>query len=174
MKTLMKFKVGKTKRAKSVSPKLKKPLPYLKGAAEQEDERVRIRKTRGGQAPPQSVPTRKDSLTGPGGDNREIVFGTYTPLNKPKNPGLFGLAPPDMSGADSPLNVVLYTGNTYLAASKNSGVSFQDLDSSTFLPKIPGRAVDQVITYVPALRSYAWMMQHEQSPGTNDGNFRLA
>jgi hypothetical protein len=60
------------------------------------------------------------------------------------------------------------------AASKNAGASFTDLDSSTFLPKLPGRAVDQVITYVPTLRSYAWMMQHKQSSGTNDGNFRLA
>jgi len=174
MKIVMKFRTGKTKRAKSVSRKLKKPLPYLKGEVEQWDKLVKIRKTKGGHAPPQSPPTKIEGLTGPGGDNREIVFATYTPLKTPKNPGLFGLAPPDMSGADSPLKLVLYTGNTYLAASKNAGASFTDLDSSTFLPTLPGRAVDQVITYVPALRSYAWMMQHKQSSGTNDGNFRLA
>jgi hypothetical protein len=170
----LKFRTGKTKKAKSVNSKLRKPLPYHKGEVEQWDKRVKIPKTRGGKAPPQSPPTKIEGLTGPGGDNREIVFATYTPLKKPKNPGLFDLVPPDMSGADSPLKLALYTGNTYLAASKNAGASFTDLDSSTFLPKLPGRAVDQVITYVPTLRSYAWMMQHKQSSGTNDGNFRLA
>jgi hypothetical protein len=176
MKIPMKFRTGKTKRATSVSGKLKKPLPYLKGGVDQWDKRVKIRKTkirktRGGEPPPQSPPTHIEGLTGPGD---EVVFTTYTSLKDPKNPGLFGLVPPDMSGADSALKLVFYTGNTYLAASKNAGASFTDLDSSTFLPKLPGRAVDQVITYVPALRSYAWMMQHKQSPGTNDGNFRLA
>ena len=169
-----KFNVGKTKTAKPVRPKLRKPLPYLRGAAEEERERVKIRKTSGGEPSPQSAPTTAADVTGPGGDQREIVFDTYTPLSKPKNPGLFGLAPPDMSGADSPLSLVLYTGNTYLSASKNAGVSFADLDSSTFLPAIPGRAVDQVISYIPALEGYAWMMQHGQSAATKDGNFRLA
>ena len=111
-----KFNVGKTKTAKPVRPKLRKPLPYLRGAAEEERERVKIRKTSGGEPSPQSAPTTAADVTGPGGDQREIVFDTYTPLSKPRNLGLFGLAPPDMSGADSPLSIVLYTGNTYLAA----------------------------------------------------------
>jgi hypothetical protein len=38
-----KFNVGKTKTAKPVRPKLRKPLPYLRGAAEEERERVKIR-----------------------------------------------------------------------------------------------------------------------------------
>jgi hypothetical protein len=42
-----KFNVGKTKTAKPVRPKLRKPLPYLRGAAEEERERVKIRKTSG-------------------------------------------------------------------------------------------------------------------------------
>jgi hypothetical protein len=168
------FNTGKTKTAKSVRAKLRKPLPYISGAAEEEKEQIRIRKTRRGKPAKQSPRTKKVELTGPEGENHDIVFPTYTPLGKPKNPGLFGLAPPDMSGADSPLSVVLFTGNTYLGASKNKGLSFEDLDSSTFLPAAQGRAVDQVITYVPGLNGYAWMMQHGQSPGTNDGNFRLA
>jgi hypothetical protein len=86
---------------------------------------------------------------------------------------LFNLAPPDMSGADAG-QVALFTGNTYLGASKNSGGSFADLDSTTFLAKLPGRAVDQVMIYVPRIESFAWMMQHGQSAGTNDGNIRLA
>ena len=169
------FFEGKAKRAKPLPPKPRKPLPYRKGVVDHKEERVRIPKTSGGKAPPQSPPTqKKDMLTGPGENRREVVFTTYSPLSTPKNPGLFGLAPPDMSGADAPAQVVLFTGNTYLAASKDAGVSFEDLNLSKFLPKIPGRAVDQVITYIPALLSYAWMMQHEPSPRTGDGNFRLA
>jgi len=112
-------------------------------------------------------------VTGPG-EGHEIVFPTYTPLSKPKNPGLFNLAPPDMSGADSSSRVVLYTGNSYLCASKDKGASFADLDSTTFLPKAQGRAVDQVMIYVPRLKAFAWMMQHKTTPKTGDGNIRLA
>jgi hypothetical protein len=171
-----KFHVGKSKTAKSAILKLRKPLRYRSGAAERDVERVRIRrrKSSGGKPSPQTAPTEISDVTGPGGDQREIVFATYTPLGKPKIPGLFNLTPPDMSGADSQIGVVLYTGNSYLSASNDSGLSFEDLDSTTFLPKIPGRAVDQVITYVPGLNGYAWMMQHDQSPSTKDGNFRLA
>ena len=102
------------------------------------------------------------------------MFPTYTPLSSPKNPGLFNLAPPDMSGADSEGGVVLFTGNSYLCASKNSGGSFQDLDSTTFLSKLPARADDQVMIFIPRIGRFAWMMQHGQSAGTNDGNVRLA
>src|SRR5262249_15646174 len=67
------------------------------------------------------------------------------------------------------------TGNTYLCASRDSGGSFVDLDSTTFLPKAQGRAVDQVMIYVPSIKAYAWLMQHGQSTtGTKDGNVRLA
>ena len=60
MKTLMKFKAGKTKRAKSVSPKLKKPLPYLKGAAEQEDgRREEFARPQAARPHRKAVPTRK-------------------------------------------------------------------------------------------------------------------
>jgi hypothetical protein len=168
------FNIGKTKTARSALAKLRKPLPYVSGAAEEEKEPVKIRKSRRGKPSEQSAPTQKMELTGPGGENHDIVFPTYTPLGKPSNPRLFNLAPPDMSGADSPVGVVLFTGNTYLGVSNDKGLSFEDLDSSTFLPKISERAVDQVITYVPGLNGYAWMMQHGQSAGTNDGNFRLA
>ena len=147
-------------------------LPYLKTRTKGERERVRIPKGPPRKPAKQSPPTGPKELTGPEGHG--IVFPTYTPLPKPKNPGLFNLAPPDSSGADSG-RVVLFTGNTYLCASKDRGASFVDLDSTTFLPKAQGRAVDQVIIYIPAIKGYAWMMQHDQSTsGTKDGNVRLA
>jgi hypothetical protein len=34
--------------------------------------------------------------------------------------------------------------------------------------------VDQVMIYVPHRRLFAWMMQHQVTPATGDGNFRLA
>ncbi len=115
------FYTGKTIRAKSVSPGLRQPLPYLSGSVEQEDEQVKIPETPDGKPSPQSPSTEKSDVTGPQGENREIIFTTYSPLDNPKNPGLFGLIPPDMSGADSSPGVVLYTGNTYLGASNDGG-----------------------------------------------------
>jgi hypothetical protein len=167
------FKTGTTKKGIRPSGKRRAPLPYVSGVREGEKERVRIPKGPRRRPAPQSKPTKASDATGPGGEGHEIVFPTYTPLTKPKNPGLFNLAPPDMSGADSG-SVVLFTGNTYLGASKNSGASFVDLDSTTFLLKLPGRAVDQVMIFVPHIKTFAWMMQHGQSAGTNDGNVRLA
>jgi hypothetical protein len=168
------FKKGGTKKGVRVSGKKHAPLPYSLGERERETERVRIPKGRARKPAPQSKQTSTKELTGPGGEEHGIVFPTYTPLSKPKNPGLFGFVPPDMSGANSEGRVVLFTGNSYLCASKDDGASFADLDSTTFLPKIPKRADDQVMIYVPRINSFAWMMQHGQSPGTNDGNVRLA
>jgi hypothetical protein len=155
------------------SGRRRKPLPY-ELPEEPERERVRIPEGPAGRPAAQSDPTQLRELTGPGGEGHEIVFSSYTPYKKPKNPKLFNFAPPDTSGASAEGPVVLFTGNSYLCASKDGGSSFVDLDSSTFLPKIPGRADDQVMTYVPQINTFAWMMQHDQSPGTNDGNFRLA
>ena len=170
------FTTGVTKKGVRSSGKRRPPLPYLSHVPEKGVwERTRIPKGPRRRPATQSEPTSPKDLTGPGGEEHGIVFPTYTPLSEPKNPGLFNLAPPDMSGADSERGVTLFTGNTYLGASKNRGTSFVDLDPSTFgWPKIPGRAVDQVMIFVPQINSFAWMMQHGQSSGTNDGNVRLA
>ena len=109
--------------------------------------------------------------TGPSGGEGEIEFSTYTPFEPPSNSGAI---PPDPSGADSPGEVVLYTGNTYLMASTDGGLAFTEHDTSTFLPAAQGRPVDQVIIYVPHRRMFAWMMQHNATPASGDGNFRLA
>ena len=85
-----------------------------------------------------------------------------------------GPIPPDPSGADGSLKVVLYTGNTYLMASTDGGATFSEHDTSTFLPVAQGRPVDQVMIYVPHRRLFAWMMQHGSAAGSGDGTFRLA
>jgi len=131
--------------------------------------------------PPEPVPFRKGRRvkqspatgTGPAGSGEEhrIEFSEYTPLGRPTNGGF---VPPDPSGADSSAAVVLYTGNSYLLASTDGGATFTEHDTTKFLPAAVGRPVDQVMIYVPHRRLFAWMMQHEQSPGGGDGNFRLA
>ena len=119
-----------------------------------------------GPAVEQSSPTDR-SPTGPAGD-RGIEFTTYTPA------GPSGLVPPDSSGTDSPIGVVLYTGNTYLMASTDGGATFTEHDTTDFLPAARGRPVDQVMIYVPHRRMFAWMMQHKADPDSGEGMFRLA
>lgn len=127
---------------------------------------------REGPAPEQSPPTGSEA-TGPG-RGREIIFETYVPLDKPDNPGLFNLVPPDPSGADARNGVILYVGNTYLVASVDGGATFTDHDPTAFLPAATGRPVDQVMIYVPHRDLYCWMLQHDPSAGTGEGHFRLA
>ncbi len=116
-------------------------------------------------------PSTDTDATGPGNGDRRIEFTTYTPLGTPANGGPI---PPDPSGGDSSAGVVLYTGNSYLMASTDGGATFDEHDTTTFLPAAQGRPVDQVMIYVPHRRLFAWMMQHGKTPGTGDGNFRLA
>jgi hypothetical protein len=167
------FTTGATKKGVQSSTKPLEALPYVSGLREGEEGRPRIRKGPHRKPPKQNPATDVRDGTGPGGQDHEIIFPTYTPLPDPKNPGLFGLLPPDMSGADSSSGVVLFCGNTYLGESNDHGASFADLDSSTFLPAAQGRPVDQVVTYIPRQEMFAWMMQHGKNTA-GDGTFRLA
>ncbi len=69
---------------------------------------------------------------------------------------------------------MLYVGNSYLMASTDGGHNFTEHDSTTFLPSAVGRPVDQVMLYVPHRRMFAWAMQHDVTPGSGEGNFRIA
>jgi hypothetical protein len=109
--------------------------------------------------------------TGPNDGDHRVIFQTYTPNSTPANGGPI---PPDPSGATGASDVVLYTGNSYLMASVNGGGSFTEHDTTKFLSAAQGRPVDQVMIYVPHRRLVAWMMQHQVTPATGDGNFRLA
>jgi hypothetical protein len=59
-------------------------------------------------------------------------------------------------------------------ASTDGGQTFTEHDTTAFLPAGQGRPVDQVMIYVPHRQLFAWMMQHGTTPGTGEGNFRLA
>lgn len=110
------------------------------------------------------------SSTGPNDGHEAIEFTTYTPFIPTRGV----LTPPDPSGADGDAKVVLTVGNSYLLASIDAGATFQEHDPTKFLPAAVGRAVDQVMIYVPHRRLFAWMMQHGSDPTTKDGTFRLA
>ena len=109
--------------------------------------------------------------TGPNdGDQHRIEFTTYTP----GTPKFSGPIPPDPSGADGAGGVVLYTGNNYLMASTDGGLTFKEHDTTAFLPAAVKRPVDMVMIYVPHRRLFAWMMQHGKAATTGDGTFRLS
>ena len=114
-------------------------------------------------------PSTDTKPTDPGGD-REIEFTTYTPFD----PGRGVLQPPDPSGADGNEKVVVTVGNSYLLISDDAGGSFTEYDPTTFLPAAVGRAVDQVMIYIPHRRLFAWMQQHGTDATTGDGTFRLS
>ena len=82
------------------------------------------------------------------------------------------MQPPDPSGADSG-RVILTVGNSYLQVSLDGGATFTDHDPTTFLPSAAGRAVDQVMIYVPHRQLFAWMQQHDKN-AAGDGTFRLS
>jgi hypothetical protein len=162
---------GQAKRPTDLRPKRLAKLRrrLAEGGLDKRVKRLKIPEV-AGERVEQSPPTAT-APTGPGGGERRITFATYTPHGTPTNGGLI---PPDPSGADSAAGVVLYTGNTYLMASIDSGATFTEHDTTKFLPASQGRPVDQVMIYVPHRRLFAWMMQHGRTPATGDGNFRLA
>jgi hypothetical protein len=150
-----------------------KPLPRMRRRLAERglDQRVDRKEIPYEEGPP--VEQRPQTTTRPNraGERHEVEFTTYTPLGTPTNSGPI---PPDPSGADGGDGIVLYTGNTYLMASTDGGQTFTEHDSTNFLPAAEGRPVDQVMLYVPHRRLFAWMMQHDATPATGEGNFRLA
>jgi hypothetical protein len=135
------------------------------------DERVQRKKIpfAKGESVPQSRPT--SATTGPsGGHERAIEFTTYSPFNPTRGV----LQPPDPRGADGASKVVLTVGNSYLLASVDGGATFAEHDPTVFLPAAVGRAVDQVMIYVPHRQMFAWMQQHGTDATSGDGTFRLA
>ncbi|MDN4614143.1 hypothetical protein P5G50_06720 [Leifsonia sp. F6_8S_P_1B] len=145
------------------------PKPRRRLAERGLDERVQRKGIpfKPGEPVDQSPPTAP-SPTAPG-ERGEVVFETYTPVTPPRGV----LQPPDPTGADGERDVVLMLGNSYLSVSTDGGGSFTDVDPTAFLPAAVGRAVDQVMTYVPHRDLFAWMMQHG-TDGSGDGTFRLA
>jgi hypothetical protein len=161
-------------KAKRPSRHTPKPLPKLRrrlaeGGKDARVERRPIPHGKGKRG--EQSPATGAAPTGPEGGDQRIDFSTYTPLGTPANGGPI---PPDPSGADGSLGVVLYTGNSYLMSSTDGGATFSEHDTTTFLPAAQGRPVDQVMIYVPHRRLFAWMMQHGSTPASGDGNFRLA
>ena len=135
------------------------------------DERVQRKKIPlvKGEPVEQSPSTFPVETTGPG-DGHKIEFTIYTPFT----PSRGVLQPPDPSGANGDTKVVLTVGNSYLLMSSDGGITFKEYDPTTFLPAAVGRAVDQVMIYVPHRRLFAWMQQHGTDATSGDGTFRLA
>lgn len=161
-------------KAKRPVRKKAKPLPRMRRRLAEAGLDRRVQRPRIPHVPGKPVKQSrktKTSTTGPSGGDHGIEFSTYTPLGIPTNSGPI---PPDPSGADSSGGVVLYTGNTYLMASTDGGLTFTEHDTTTFLPAAQGRPVDQVMIYIPHRRLFAWMMQHGATSTTGEGNFRLA
>jgi hypothetical protein len=161
-------------RAKRPVRKRPKPLPRMRRKLAEAGLDKRVQRPRIPHVPGEPIKqSRRTKIltTRPGGDEHAIEFSTYTPLGVPTNSGPI---PPDPSGADGSDGVVLYTGNTYLMASTDGGLTFTEHDTTRFLPAAQGRPVDQVMIYVPHRRLFAWMMQHGATPATGEGNFRLA
>lgn len=96
----------------------------------------------------------------------------------------FSGSPPDMSGASSG-NVVLVSGNTFAAFSKDGGLTFTRLDPTTIFPSRPtldslgkqldgGLCCDQVILYVPQIDRFIWLMQFWRGSGGGPNMLRIA
>jgi hypothetical protein len=99
-----------------------------------------------------------------------------TTKNAPNTSQLFSGIPPDMSGASSTnctpgtsgeafcRNLVVMTGNTFLAYSTDGGLSFPDTQlvrPRNVYSDTPdgGFCCDQVMQYVPSIDRYVWLIQ---------------
>lgn len=141
--------------------------------------------------PPASIsnPTFMPQDAGLGGSGG-IVFNQTTP-NAPNPNSLFSGIPPDMSGASSTTcvgdlapvctNLVLMTGNTFLAWSTDGGATFpnaQIVRPGNVYSDTPdgGFCCDQIVQYVPSINRYIWLIQTRRASvgtGSNNGPNRL-
>lgn len=138
---------------------------------------------------PIRVPLSKDKREGklsPGTSSRQnkgpergddpVVFVTYTPQDRPKDPSIVNWIPPDPSGDDSEPGVVLQTGNDYIRYSKDKGQTFQMLANTDVIDNkfAGGQHGDQVMLFVPQIQCFVWYLQYDADPKSKDGAFRIA
>ncbi len=84
----------------------------------------------------------------------------------PVSPTLTPADGSEQSVAASGRGLVLYTTNTKDAYSLNGGRSFYPLDPATAFPNAAGGfCCDQVVTYVPSLDRFVWVLQYQDGSG---------
>jgi hypothetical protein len=125
--------------------------------------------------PPQTVvpvpPNNTPAM--PEGSSGDVVFYHDTGTNQP-----LGL-PPDPAAAAGG-GVVLATDNTYLLLSTDGGTTFSNINPTTIFSEVDGGlCCDQVVTYVPSVDTFFWLLQYKQAnpvpPNTVGANrLRLA
>ena len=121
----------------------------------------------------QNEPTQPAAPEGPVGDQRRVVFKSYTPLDTSKLANV--TIPVDPCGAAAENGVVVVNGNVYLAVSTDDGGSFKYFDPTTMFPKFAGGLLgDQQIVYVPQVDRFVWCMLHGPVAASGDGAFRIA
>ncbi|SEF12576.1 hypothetical protein SAMN05444161_8791 [Rhizobiales bacterium GAS191] len=105
-----------------------------------------------------------------------MVFVTYTPQDRPKDPSIVNIFPPDPCGDDSEPGVVLQTGNDYIRYSADHGKTFQILANTAVIDNTfaGGEHGDQRIIFVSSIQCFVWYLQYNPVPANGDGAFRLA
>jgi len=75
-------------------------------------------------------------------------------------------------------DVVMMTGNTWMAFSVDSGITFTYLNPTTIFPQDDGGlCCDQVVLHLPSRDLFVWLLQYRGTTGrdgTNDNRLRLA
>jgi hypothetical protein len=113
---------------------------------------------------------------GPDRGDDPVVFVTYSPQDRPKDPSIVNIYPPDPCGDDSEPGVILQTGNDYIRYSNDRGKTFQILANTAVINNsfAGGQNGDQIMLFVPGIRCFVWYMQYNANPTTGDGAFRLS
>ncbi len=108
------------------------------------------------------------------GPSQSIDFEDYEEVNDVL-PELGSLG--EVSIAESG-QVILMTGNTWMAFSEDAGASFTYLNPTTIFPQDDGGlCCDQVALYVPEYELFVWLLQYRATTGadgTNDNRIRVA
>lgn len=138
--------------------------------------------------PASPSPSTADPVSAPAAGASGGVFFTQTTPNAPNPNSLFSGIPPDMSGASSVTcsgdiavicrRLVVMSGNTFLAYSKDGGATFPDAQivrPGNVYKDSPdgGFCCDQIIQYVPGINRYVWLIQTKQA-ATGPNRLRIA
>jgi hypothetical protein len=110
--------------------------------------------------------------------SRSVDFTTYAPSTGTDG-SLINIGVPDISGADSPDGLAVHTGNLYVDVVDGGNVTRVNPTTMFTEPLAGGLCCDQVVTYVPSIERFVWLMQHCPSDGcfkgaTGSGGFRIA